>query len=50
LMGQLIYQEQLNSMHISNYKIDISDHKNGVYYLSVETPNVLISKKLILSK
>jgi fibronectin-binding autotransporter adhesin len=50
LMGQLIYQEQLNSMHISNYKIDISDHKNGIYYLSIETPSVLISKKLILSK
>lgn len=47
-MGQLVYSENIDST-VESSIIDLKNNAPGVYYVSIQSPNNLITKKLILN-
>ncbi|MCO6499415.1 MAG: T9SS type A sorting domain-containing protein [Vicingus serpentipes] len=50
VIGETIYQENLNNIMNGDYKIDLSTQPNGVYFVMLTIDQELYTKKIVLSK
>lgn len=47
-LGQVVYAETANQLKQNNKTVDLSGNEPGIYFLTVQSGNKLISKKIIL--
>ena len=51
VLGEMVYQyNKQNVMKINNFRIDINNKPNGIYFVNITVGNNVINKKIILSK
>ena len=42
-----ILQDLLSSDDLNNYKLDVSNYRSGVYFVTISTMNIRVSNKFI---
>jgi hypothetical protein len=49
-LGQAVQRETLTGNNKTRHEINLTSYKSGVYFVTIETPNQLITKKLIVQQ
>jgi hypothetical protein len=51
ILGEIVYQyNKQNVVKLDNFRIDINNKSNGIYFVNITVGNNVINKKIILSK
>tara|TARA_B100000795_G_C22782854_1_gene433214 strand:+ start:226 stop:1512 length:1287 start_codon:yes stop_codon:yes gene_type:complete len=51
ILGEIIYQNnKQNIITLDNFRIDIKNESNGIYFVNITTDNYKINKKIIINK
>jgi hypothetical protein len=49
-LGQAVQRETLAGNNETRHEINLTGYKSGVYFVTIETPNQLITKKLFVQQ